>query len=70
LCKIIQTLNGPKPDLLRLVGGGLQRSLGKNVILTLPDHCSIKVCTCVSLLNSTPLHWLMSSALVLIPNFW
>jgi hypothetical protein len=28
LCKIIQTLNGPKPDLLRLVGGGLQRSLG------------------------------------------
>jgi len=28
LCKIIQTLNGPKPDLLRLHGGGLQRSLG------------------------------------------
>ena len=24
----IQTLNGPKPDLLRLKGGGLQRSLG------------------------------------------
>jgi hypothetical protein len=28
LCKIIQALNGPKPDLLRLGGGGLQRSLG------------------------------------------
>jgi hypothetical protein len=34
LCKIIQTLNGPKPDLLRLDGGGLQRSLGKAPILT------------------------------------
>jgi hypothetical protein len=33
LCKIIQTLNGPKPDLLRLDGGGLQRSLGKGLIL-------------------------------------
>jgi hypothetical protein len=29
LCKIIQTLNGPKPDLLHLNGGGLQRSLGR-----------------------------------------
>jgi hypothetical protein len=29
LCKIIQTLNGPKPDLLRLKGGGLQRSVGR-----------------------------------------
>jgi hypothetical protein len=34
LCKIIQTLNGPKPDPLRLKGGGLQRSLGKLFILT------------------------------------
>jgi hypothetical protein len=30
LCKIIQTLNGPKPDLLRLDGGRLQRSLGSS----------------------------------------
>jgi hypothetical protein len=37
LCKIIQTLNGPKPDLLHLDGGGLQRSLGKEVILRLVD---------------------------------
>jgi hypothetical protein len=69
LCKIIQTLNGPKPDLLRLKGGGLQRSLGKSVILTAPVHCSVKVSSCVSLLKSTPLHWLMRSALVLTWNF-
>jgi hypothetical protein len=31
-------LNGPKPDLLRLKGGGLQRSLGKGMILTAPVH--------------------------------
>jgi hypothetical protein len=43
LCKIIQTLNGPKPDPLRLKGGGLQRSLGNLLILTGPVHSSVKL---------------------------
>jgi hypothetical protein len=37
-------LNGPKPDPLHLKGGGLQRSLGKKLILTLPVHCAVKAC--------------------------
>jgi hypothetical protein len=38
LCKIIQTLNDPKPDPLRFDGGGLQRSLEQVNILTAPKQ--------------------------------